>query len=131
MGLLGEIEQGAERALKRRLPLSRWLLGGQALAREHADQVVKAVLAVHAGSGVRGLDQLGTDQIVEQVLGVGERLVEERGAQPAGEDRQVQQRQPAEQPPGLLAGAVVGERDARPDAHVAVPELVQAARLVG
>ena len=91
---------------------------------------MEAVLAVHAGAAVGRLDQLGTDQLVEQVLGVGERLVQQRGAQPAGEGRHVQQRQPPEQPLGLLAGAVVGEREARADVHVAVAELVQAACLV-
>ena len=131
VGLLGKVEQGAERAFKRRHPLSRWLFGRQALAREHPDQVVKAVLAVHARAVACGLDQLGIDQVVEQVLGLGERQVQERGAHPAGKERQVQQGKPAEQLPGLLAGALVGERNARPDAHVAVPELVQAARLVG
>jgi hypothetical protein len=70
IGFLSEIEQRAERPLQRRLLLSRRILGGQPLPRERADQVVKAVLAVLARSAARRLDEVGADQVVEQVLGV-------------------------------------------------------------
>jgi hypothetical protein len=79
---------------------------------------VKAVLAVRARAASVDLDEVGTDQVIEQVLGV--RLVDEHCAEPAREDLQVEQGESAEQLPRLLAGALVAERDARPDAHVAV-----------
>jgi hypothetical protein len=94
VGLLGEIEQGTERTLQRRLLFGPWLLGGEALARTRGSARAGGS-GWHARSGARGLDQLGIDQLVEQVLGVGDRLVEQRRAQPAREHRHLQQRQPA------------------------------------
>ena len=49
-GQVGEVEQGAQRALKRGRPLGRRLLRGQALPGEHADQLVEPVLAGRTGS---------------------------------------------------------------------------------
>jgi len=48
VSLLGEIEQGGEGSLKGRLALGRGFLSGQPFPCENADQVVEAVLAVHA-----------------------------------------------------------------------------------
>jgi hypothetical protein len=41
---------------------------------------VKAVSAIHAGSAAGDLDELGTDQVIKQILGPGEWLID---AQPA------------------------------------------------
>jgi hypothetical protein len=40
-------------------------LGDEALAREHADQFVKAVLAVRARSAAGSLDEPGADEVAE------------------------------------------------------------------
>jgi hypothetical protein len=126
-GLVGEIEQGAERALQRGRPLGRRFLRGQALPGEHANQLVATVLTGLAGS----FDQVGVDQLVEHVLGVGGRLVKQRGGHPAGKRRGFQQSQPPQQHPGLLAGTLVAERDARPYAQLAMLQLIEAPGLVG
>jgi 5-hydroxyisourate hydrolase len=58
-GLLGQEQQGAQRAPQRRVPLGGWLLGG-----EDPDQIMKPVVARRAGC----LDELGPDQVIERWL---------------------------------------------------------------
>ena len=88
------------------------------------------VPSVRAGFGAGYLDELGSDQLIEQVPGASQGLAEKRGTQPARERRRLPQRQPPEQPPGLLSNALVAERDTRPNAHVCVREFIQATRLI-
>jgi hypothetical protein len=49
------------------------------------------------------VQQLRVDQILKQRLGPGERAVKQRASDPRGHVRRIQQPQPAEQAPLLLA----------------------------
>jgi len=130
-GIAGQEQPAAERPRQGSGPFGRVLVTLGALAGEDPEQIMEAVAGLTNLVDPAGLQQVGVDQRLHQLLGPLGGQVEQGPGHPGREVGRVQHAQPPERLLLEVREGAVAEGDAGPQLQVTRGELVQPPVLVG